>query len=344
MTRPPLRQVAVRAGVSEPTVSRVLNGRTGVAADTRERVLRAIADLGYDRSVARDRPHTGVVGMVTPELDNPIFAALVHAIDGRLARHGYTVQVGMATTDTVSEQRQVEVLLDRHVDGLVLIAGMHADTHAGLELYESLVDKRVPFVLVNGRETTMDVPHVLADEAHATTRSVAHLVKLGHRRIGCVLGPGRYVPSARMRSAFVLAMQSYGLVPEPIHIVETMFTVEGGHAGAVQLLENGATAIITGNDLMALGAIRAARALGLGVPDHVSVIGYDGTPFTAFVDPPLTTSRQPVDVMGEVAADALASEIDGTHRFRRVFPFAPELVARSSTGPVAALATSTRTV
>lgn len=324
--------MASLAGVSEPTVSRVLNGRRGVAPTTRDRVLSAIAELGYDESVANQRPKTGVVGVITPELDNPVFPALLHALDARLARHGYTVQVGMATTDTLPEERQVGVMLERDIDGIVFLAGHHADLTSDLDLYVDLVARKVPIVLVNGRDTGLDVPHLYTDEGNAARRGIDHLIDLGHERIGLVVGPQRFIPTRRIVDGFTAVMAQRGRSIGSRDIVETLFTVEGGQAGAVQLIEQGVTGILAGNDLMALGVVRAARSFDLDVPGMISVVGYDGTDITAFFDPPLTTLRQPIGALGEMAADALASEIDGSRRHRGVFPFSAELLARGSTG------------
>lgn len=332
MTRPPLRDVAALAGVSEPTVSRVLNGRRGVAASTRDRVLRAIAELGYDESVAQSRPKTGVVGIITPELDNPIFAALLHAVEGRLVRHGYTAQIGISTAATVPEIRHVELLLEQHVEGIVFIAGQNADTSARLDHYLDLAEKSIPIVLLNGRDTSLDVPHIYADEGQAAAQGINHLLDLGHERIGLVVGPQRYTATQRIVDGYRSTMAERGRVVDDAEIVETLFTAEGGQAAAASLIDRGVTGILAGNDLMALGVIRAVRRSGRAVPDDVSVVGYDGTAITAFVDPPLTTLRQPVLTMGELAADAIASEIDGSYRHRRVFTFTAELVARASTG------------
>ncbi len=331
MTRPPLREVALLAEVSQPTVSRVLNGRPGVAAATRDRVLRAITELGYDQSIAQTRPKTGVVGVITPELTNPVFAALLHIVEGRLARYGYLAQVGVATAETATETRHVKNMVGQQFEGIVFIAGQNTDTNVGLESYADLYLKSIPIVLINGRDTGLDVPHLYTDERQAAAQGVSHLLDLGHERIGLVVGPRNFVPTQRIIDGYRSTMDQHGQSATDELVVETLFTVEGGQSAAVELLESGVTAILAGSDLMALGVIGSARRLGLDVPGDVSVVGYDGTAITAFLDPPLTTLRQPVLALGELAADAMASEIDGTRRHRGVFTFTAELVARAST-------------
>jgi DNA-binding LacI/PurR family transcriptional regulator len=166
--------------------------------------------------------------------------------------------------------------------------------------------------------------------------AVSHLAHLGHTRIGLSIGPPRFVPSARKREGFAAALAAHVEVPaeEAQHwVAEAVFSVEGGAAAAGELLDKGATAVVCGSDLMAIGAVRAARARGLSVPGDVSVVGFDDSNLVAFLDPPLTTVRQPVAQMGSQAVSALVDAIAGQPVASREYVFAPEMVLRGSTGP-----------
>jgi alanine racemase len=330
MGRPPLKTVAGLAGVSEPTVSRVLNARPGVAAETRARVVDALGQLGYDApELAPARRNT--IGVVTGELTNPVFPTIAHHLAAELGKHGFLTTVALADQQLTPEERCVAELLDNSVDGLVLVGGRHAEVDHGLELYQELLDEGMPFVLVNGRATTLETPQVYCDEGAGARQAVAHLVELGHQRIGCLLGTERFVPTHRFVSGYRTAMAAAALQEPDDAIVETLFTLEGGRAGATRLLQRGITGIIAGNDLMALGSIHAATRAGLDVPAEVSVVGYDGTDLTALTNPPLTTLRQPFEDMAQLVVDALLSEIDGSRRFRDLYVFEPQLVARETT-------------
>ncbi len=331
MPRPPLREVAHRAGVSEPTVSRVLNGRVGVADGTRAKVVEALADLGFHDIPEPSAVRTGVVGLITGELTNPVFGEMSEGIITRLARHGLVTNLGVATRNLISEERYIDEFVTRGVDGLVMIAGAHARTDADAAMYARLVERDIPFVLVNGREIGLEVPYVWCDESLGAQRAVQHLLSLGHRRIGAVLGQRLYVGTVRHDAGVRAAIEGHVELHDT-DIVSAPFTYEGGLAGARQLLARGITGIICANDLMALGAVAAARQRTLSVPDDVSIVGYDGTDFSATTDPALTTLRQPFDDMGELIADALVSEIDRSRRFRDSYVFAPELIVRASTG------------
>jgi alanine racemase len=328
-----LRDVAERAGVSEATVSRVVNNRSGVADQTRSTVLRVLADLGYEGPLLRRTSKAGLVGLIVPELDNPIFPALAQAIETRLAGQGYVAVLCCATREGVQESEYVEMLLERNVAGIVVVSGMHADTNADDGLYQSLVAQGRPLVLVNGYTSGVDAPFVSCDDVHAVRLAVAHLVSLGHRRLALVTGPRRYVPVQRKTAAFEHAADRHG-VSHDAQVVETVFSVEGGHLAARKVIDAGATGIVAASDLMALGAIRAVRDDGCHVPEDVSVVGFDDTPLMAFTDPPLTTVRQPVAAMADHAIRILMDLISGVPIPREEYLVRPELVVRGSTAAV----------
>jgi LacI family transcriptional regulator, repressor for deo operon, udp, cdd, tsx, nupC, and nupG len=327
-----LSDIAQQADVSEATVSRVLNDRPGVSAETRQAVLTALDVLGYERPARLRKRSAGLVGLVVPELDNPIFPAFAQVIESNLAQTGYTPVLCTQTPGGVTEDEYVEMLLDRQVSGIVFVSGLHADTAADHERYRKLIARPLPIVLVNGYVSGVDAPFVSCDDREAGELGVAHLAALGHRRIGLISGPNRFMPVQRKIAGYRGAMERLvGRVDEEL-ISLSLFGVEGGQAAAGRLLDRGVTGIVCGSDLMALGAIRAARQRGLSVPADLSVVGYDDSPLIAFTDPPLTTLRQPVAAMAVAAVRALIDEIHGHGAHRSEYVFRPELVARSSTG------------
>jgi alanine racemase len=330
-----LLDIAHQAGVSEATVSRVLNDRPGVSTETRQAVLTALDVLGYERPARLRKRSAGLVGLVVPELDNPIFPAFAQIIESNLAQGGYTPVLCTQTPGGVTEDEYVEMLLDRQVSGIVFVSGLHADTTADHERYHKLLARPLPIVLVNGHVAGIDAPFVSCDDNAAGELGVAHLVALGHRRIGLISGPNRFMPVQRKIAGYRAAMKKLvGLTDTAIDelISLSLFGVEGGQAAAGRLFDRGVTGIVCGSDLMALGAIRAARQRGLSIPDDVSVVGYDDSPLIAFTDPPLTTVRQPVTAMAVAAVRALIDEINGQGTHRSEYVFRPELVVRASTG------------
>ncbi|MBF0686930.1 MAG: LacI family DNA-binding transcriptional regulator [Cellulomonas sp.] len=328
-----LTDLAEQAGVSTATVSRVLNGKPGVSAQARQAVLTALDMLGYERPEKLRMRSAGLVGLVVPELTNPVFPAFAQVIETMLSDRGYTPLLCTQSPGGTTEDQYVELLMDHGVDGIVFVSGLHADTSASKDRYHRLRGRGVPLVLVNGHAEGVDAPAVSTDDTAAMDQAVRHLRSLGHRAIGLAVGPTRFVPSQRKRDAFAALIGKHlGVTDAGPHVVSTLFTVEGGHAAATELFRSGHTAVVCGSDLMALGAVRAARSLGLRVPEDVSVVGFDDSPLIAFTDPPLTTVRQPVSAMGHAAVSALVAEMSGTPAPRAELLFHPELVVRGSTG------------
>ena len=328
-----LADIAKHAEVSEATVSRVLNGRPGVAEATRQSVLTSLDVLGYDRPSRLRRKSAGLVGLILPELTNPIFPAFAQVIENALVRHGFTPVLCTHTPGGVHEDDYVQMLLDRGVAGIIYISGQHADTTTDPRRYTHLVDRGLPIVLVNGYMAGIDAPFISNDDEASMELSLSHLIHLGHQRIGLAIGPGRYVPVVRKIAGFRRFMGTLLGVDDVDDLIDTeMFTVEGGHAAASRLIERGCTAVVCGSDLMALGAVRAARSVGMQVPHDISIIGYDDSTLIAFTDPPLTTIRQRVLSMGEATVQALVDEIAGNGASRSEYVFRPELVVRASTG------------
>jgi LacI family repressor for deo operon, udp, cdd, tsx, nupC, and nupG len=318
--------------VSEATVSRVLNGKPGVSPTTRESVLAALDILGYERPVRLRQRSAGLIGLITPELDNPIFPAFAQVIERALIQRGFTPVLCTQTPGGVTEDEFTELLLERGVSGIVFVSGLHADSTSDPARYTRLVERGVPVVLVNGHLPGVAAPFVSTDDREAMRLAVTHLVELGHERIGLSIGHRRYVPVIRKIEGFTRYVAEQLGAAAPALVEPTLFTVEGGQAAAVALVGRGATAIICGSDMMALGAIRGVRGMGLAVPRDVSVVGFDDSPLIGFTDPPLTTVRQPVDAMGVAAVRALLDESDGVPAPGSELLFRPELVVRGSTG------------
>lgn len=329
-----LADIAAQAGVSEATVSRVLNGKPGVAAATRQSVLAALDVLGYERPVRLRQRSAGLVGLITPELDNPIFPAFAQVIGQALTRQGYTPVLATQTPGGSTEDELTEMLVERGVAGIIFVSGLHADTTADTQRYEQLRGKGVPFVMINGFSPRVRAPFVSPDDRTAMRLAVTHLVSLGHERIGLALGPARFVPVQRKIEGFTASLQEqlgFSRSEAEGMVRHSLYTLEGGQAAASDLIGRGCTAVVCASDMMALGAIRAARQHGLEVPRDISVVGFDDSPLIAFTDPPLTTIRQPVTAMGQAAVRALLEEVDGTPAPHSEFVFLPELVVRGST-------------
>ncbi len=329
MTRTPSRRladVAKKVGVSEATVSRVLNGKAGVSGSTREAVLSALDVLGYERPTQLRGERARLIGLVLPELQNPIFPALAEVIGGALAQRGFTPVLCISRTASgLSEADYVGMLLEQHVSGVVFAGGHYAEQAAPHDHYRLLRSRGIPVVLFNAGIDNLDFPCVSTDDVTAAGQAYTHLASLGHQRIGLVVGPEDHVPSRRKLAAF--AEHARGGAVE-----HALFSLEGGQAATTRLLRHGVTGVICGSDVLALGAIRAIRRAGLSVPGDVSVVGFDDSAFMNCTDPPLTTVRQPIESMGKAAVALLVNQIENVAVYPEELLFEPELVVRGSTG------------
>src|SRR6202162_1372002 len=260
-----LADVAKEAGVSEATVSRVLNGKPGISDATRAAVLTALDVIGYERPTHLRVRRARMVGLIVPELQNPIFPALAEVGARALAQRGFNA-VLCTRTGSMSEAEYVEMLLERQVSGMIFAGGQYAEADAPHDHYLRLLHPRLPVVLVNAAAEHLDFPRVSTDDAVAMEQAYGHLASLGHVRLGLILRPPDHVPPARQLAAFeVTAARATGSAP-PAELVErTMFSLEGGHAAATRLLREGVTGIVCASDPLALGAIRAARRAGVWV-------------------------------------------------------------------------------
>jgi DNA-binding LacI/PurR family transcriptional regulator len=322
-----LSEVAKKAGVSEATVSRVLNGRGGVSESTRTAVLTALDVLGYERPTKLRGERARLVGLVLPELQNPIFPALAEVVTGSLAQRGYTPALCARTIGGISEADYVEMLLDHQVSGVIFAGGSYAFAGAKHEHYRRLTDRSLPVVLVNAGVDELGFPRVSTDDAVAVEQAYGHLRSLGHDRIGAVLGPQDHVPSRRKLGEMTKLAGS----EEATYVERSSFSMEGARVAAAKLIERGVTGIVCASDVLALGTIRAARRMGLRVPEQISVVGFDDSAFMTCTDPPLTTVRQPIETMGQAAVDLLVTQIEGAGVTPDELLFEPELVVRGST-------------
>lgn len=326
-----LIQVAEFAGVSQLTVRRVLNSSPSVAPATRERVLRALDVLGLQRPAAAANERSPLVGLVVPDLQNPVFPSFVEALAGRLNKRGYVPVLCTRTADGVSEANYVEMLLAQNIGGIVFVGSSYTDV--GAEQGAALKERQVPMVLVNVADENPDLVQISADDTQAVQQAMLHLEGMGHERIGLVIGPDGHVPSVRKLRGFAQFWQARGVeqrrwLPWVGH---TLFSLEAGAGAISDLLDQGVTAVVCGSDTLALGAVRGARRHGLRVPEGLSVVGFDDSAFMSAVDPPLTTCRQPVAAMAEAAVGALTEQIQNRRTAPGLTLFQAELIVRSST-------------
>jgi LacI family transcriptional regulator len=331
---PTLRDVAQLAGVHPATASRALNPQTRplVNADTARKVLRAAESLGYQPNpIARSlkTARTTTVGLVIPDLTNPLFPPIVRGIEDVLSPAGYSALIVNTDNDPTREEAQIESLRSRQVEGLIV-----ATARREHPLLVRLHAQGVRMVLVNRRVDDLELPAVTADDAVGIGLAVAHLARLGHRRIAHLAGPQNTSTGVVRARAFRHAVRDLGLADDPALVAESAYWSEADGAQALRgLLDSGAefTGIVGGNDLLALGCYDVFHERGLRCPEDISVVGFNGMPFLDKMQPPLTTVSIPHYELGFEAARLLLDAIDEPDRMPRSVLLAPSLVVRRST-------------
>lgn len=326
-----IADVAQVAGVSEATVSRVINNRGVVAASTRKAVEEALRAVGYARSNVGN-----VVLLVTPGLDEPFFARTSERITTALGMHGLRGVVCSAPVGGSQELEHVSAMVDAGIVAAVFVSASNTLDGADPGVHRLLSREHVPFVCINGAFEEADAPVLSTNDALASELAVEHLWGLGHRRIGLIAGPRGNRPSDRRVGGFLGAMTQRGARADDAPVVRHAYSIEGGVSAAATLLEGSPapTAIVAASDEMALGAIRTARRAGLSVPGDVSIVGYDDALPLDFIDPPLTSVRQPVDRLAAAVAPIVLAQVRGRHPDASELMFDPELIVRASTAPV----------
>ena len=333
-----ISDVAARAGVSTATVSRVLAGVSRGRPRTRARVLEAAEALDYRPSgVARSlkRRTTQMLGLVITDITNPFFPELVRAVEDGAQASGYALLLGNSVADPARELAYLELLAGRRVDGLIIAAADIAERHA-----EWLARTALPIVLVNGESTDGRHAAALSDNHGGGRLGAEHLLGLGHRRLG-LISVAEPDHAARDRADGIRdALTAAGLDPAALEVAVGARHVSGGEAAMATLLArvDPPTAVLCHNDVMAIGALRAARAAGLRVPDDVSVVGFDDIDLAAYAEPPLTTIAQDTRLLGRWGVEALVARIAAGVAVAEGVPIAPirvptRLVERRSTGP-----------
>lgn len=332
-----LREVAAEAGVHVSTASRALNPETRsvVNEETAVRVLEVAERLGYRahplaRGLRTNRTLT--IGMVVPDLMNPLFPPIYAGADSVLGDLGYSVLVGTDDDDPDKSRSVIIALLERRVDGLIL-----ANARRGFALPSWR--EQVPTVLVNRSVESNAFPAIVGDHGEGIGLVVRHLADLGHTDIAHIAGPQGLSTGVSRLAGFEAAMTDRGLDVRAELIVESaMFRTDAGRAACQRLVDSGApfTAIVAANDLIALGCYDVLADAGLSIPSDVSVTGYNDLAFIDRVSPPLTTVSVPYQEMGAAAArqllDLLSDEGDDESPYSPV-ELPPDLVIRASTAP-----------
>ena len=328
-----LEQIARMAGVGRSTVSRVMNNDPRVRSATRERVLEIVRRENYQlnfaaRSLASGRSEVigAVVPMALPSVfTDPFFPQFLEGVAAACDAVDALLMLWLALPET--EQRKVDKVLGAGpVDGLIIAAHVIDDP-----LVEALRRGGKQFVLY-GRYPADDVSYVTVDDRVSARNVVSHLLRIGHKRVGTIAGPQHMFEAQDRLAGYYDALRDFGLPKSPELVVEGDWSEASGYAAMRRLLAANADAVFAANDSMALAALRALKEQGVRVPEDIALVGFDDIPAASAADPPLTTVRQPIRRLGEVAAQTLFELIEEPSGPPRRVILPTELVVRSSCG------------
>jgi LacI family transcriptional regulator len=331
-----LRDVARVAGVHPATVSRALNEETRALVNeaTARRVLKAAEKLGYQpnpiaRGLKTNRSYT--IGVLIPDLTNPLFPPILRGIEDRLETAGYTPLTANTDNDPERELLDAQAMRARQVDGI--IAATARRDHG---LHDALLEAGIELVLVNRRQEELAVSSATAEDTMGMRLAVEHLLSLGHTRIAHLAGPLDYSTGLERHESFLQTMRAAGVAPDPdLVLVAEVFREPEGARLCGQLLDEGRkfTAVAAANDLLALGCYDALVERGVRCPDDVSVVGFNDMPFAARFSPPLTTIHIPHYEIGAAAAELMLERLQDGDSPPREVRLDPSLVVRESTAP-----------
>jgi LacI family transcriptional regulator len=329
-----LRDVARVAGVHPATVSRALNEETRALVNeaTARRVLKAAEKLGYQpnpiaRGLKTNRSYT--IGVLIPDLTNPLFPPILRGIEDRLETAGYTPLTANTDNDPERELLDAQAMRARQVDGIIA-----ATARRDHRLHDALLEAGIELVLVNRRQEELPVSSATADDTMGMRLAVEHLLSLGHTRIAHLAGPLDYSTGLDRHESFLETMRTAGVDPDPdLVLVAEVFREPEGDRLCGQLLDEGRefTAIAAANDLLALGCYDAFAERGVRCPEDVSVVGFNDMPFTARFAPPLTTIHIPHYEIGAAAAELMLERLGDGDSPAREIRLEPSLVVRQST-------------
>ncbi len=331
-SRATIKDVAKEACVSISTVSRVINKSGYVKQSTFERVEEAICKLGYSPNhVARSLSSgtTGIIGAVLPDISNPFFPALARGIDDAAVSRGYTLILCNTDGYAAQEEASVRVLLEKQVDGIVFVTG----GSGAVQLVKN-ASRFCPVAVIDREVQGVSCDMVIVDNYRGSFEMTRHLIDAGHERIAYISGPLHLSTAKGRLKGFRECLEMAGFTEEPL-ILHGDFQYDTGYSYAREIvdMEKGITCIYCSNDLMALGAMKCLFDLGLRVPEHIAVAGFDDIPMSSLTTPALTTVAQPAYQMGALAAQFVLERLSGgMHIEPRCRILEPALVIRDSTG------------
>jgi LacI family transcriptional regulator len=324
--------VARESGVSVFTVSAVVNNKAHVGKSLREKVEAAIRKLNYRpnliaRSLAKQKTHT--IGMIVPDIGNPFFPIVVRGAEDAAQKHGYNLLLCNSDDSLDKEEKAVELLLSKRVDGILLTKA--ADDFRP-SLQQMIKEVNIPFVLVMRTYPKLTKDAVITDDYHGAYEAVSHLARAGRKRIGLISGPLKVSNAKERWAGFQDALKAEGLPFEQDLVIEGDYRLESGYRAGHSMFSRRPDGIYVANHLMTVGLLKAADEMGLRCPEDFGLVSFDDYPWLGIFRPRLTTVELPKHQLGSEAAELLIRRITGDASKPVLIKLQPELRIRESCG------------
>jgi LacI family transcriptional regulator len=327
-----IKTVAAEAGVSTATVSRALTGSNAVGKKAQERVFKAIRKLDYHPNRLARGLRAGqrkVIGVIIPDLQNPFLTGVVHGIESVLYKAGYTLVLGHSDGLAERELAHIAILREEGAAGLIMVP----DNGSGAN-YESLTSWNIPVVAVDRIPKGIKVDLVSTNHREGAREAINHLISHGYKDIALINGPHSFSVGQERFMGYQEAIKSAGIHLRDAFVIQSDFRQAGGHKAMKHLLNlsRPPRAVMVGNNLMTLGALQAIHESGIRVPEEIAIVGFDDMPWASSLRPPLTAVAQPVEELGQAAANMLLERLNNPNQLVRQIILPPHLVVRTSCG------------
>lgn len=333
--RPTLKDIAKQTGLSITTVSLVLNNKPNkISERSRKLILDTAREIGYSRnqlavSLITKRSHT--LGLILPDIRNHFFSYLAKGCEDACQQKGWTMVLCNTENQYQRDVDYLNVLQSKGIDGIIYCMSLLHDEKALSLIREQIQRSSLPFLLIDRSSPELPFPVIALDHVHGGYLAAKHLLSLGHRKIGCITGPSYLIDSKQRLEGYHNALAEFGVPFDKGLITEGLYDIESGEKATPYLLKQNVSAIFAYNDMMAYGAYRELRNQGLSIPNDISLMGYDDTMITELLEVPLSTIHQPIEMIGQKAANSLIDSIEENVELRSSIPYEPTLIIRKST-------------
>ncbi|KHE71623.1 LacI family DNA-binding transcriptional regulator [Halobacillus sp. BBL2006] len=331
-----IKDVAKVANVSISTVSRVLNNSGYTSASTKEKVHKAVDELKFQKNMvatAMIKKQTSTLGLIIPDIKNIFYGELTRAIEDEAHKHGFNVILCNTDNDLSKESEYLNFLLRKGIDGIIFSTPEINDRNVR-EIIKTRPD--LPLIILGSQVKDVRLDEVLVDNFEGGYQATKHLLELGHQKIGYIGGQPDSYSTVERYKGYQEALEDYKVKLNKNYVKLDEFKINSGYNKGLEMLsrKDRPTAIFAGNDAIAVGIYKAARELGLNVPEQLSVIGFDDSQFAEIVDPELTTIRTPISEMGQKTVELIVQIVKEGKNFKETVTFQPTLIERGSTSSV----------